>query len=171
MSHDMLRELADRAGIEDVINRYASAIDLRDWTLLRTCFTDQVTADFRSFGVREVFKGGADDWVGAVRATIEGLDATQHFFANKSYRIEGDRARCTVYMQAAHFLANDLGDAEYTVGGHYENDLERTADGWRTRAYVLHVTFHRGNRHVLRLAARKAKQSSRGPGPSRDAQL
>ena len=54
-----LQVLSDKAAISEVLHRYAMAIDLRDWSLLRERFTDQMQADFRSFGVRDVYKGPA----------------------------------------------------------------------------------------------------------------
>ena len=51
-----LQVLSDKAAISEVLHRYAMAIDLRDWSLLRECFTDQMQADFRTFGVRDVYQ-------------------------------------------------------------------------------------------------------------------
>ncbi len=34
-----LKHLVDRAEISDVVHRYATAIDRRDWALLESCFT------------------------------------------------------------------------------------------------------------------------------------
>jgi hypothetical protein len=43
-----LQQVSDRAEISDVQLRYATAVDSRDWGLLRTCFTDDLEADFSS---------------------------------------------------------------------------------------------------------------------------
>src|SRR4051794_27386214 len=40
----------DRAAIADVIVRYATAIDRRDWGLFKTCFTDDCASDYGSIG-------------------------------------------------------------------------------------------------------------------------
>jgi hypothetical protein len=90
---DPLRSLADRVELEEVMNRYAASIDLRDWARLRTVFVDgEVEADFTSMGVKQVVRGPAEEWVERVRRSIVGFDATQHFFANHSTEIDGDRA-------------------------------------------------------------------------------
>lgn len=156
MSADPLAELQDRIAISDVLHRYAAAIDGKDWELMRSCFTDDLEADFRSFGGLEVVRG-ADAWVETIRSTIQGMDATQHLTGNHSHRIDGDQAQLTAYIQAVHILANDRGDSEYTIGGSYDCDLVRTAEGWKIRRYVLTVLWHRGNRNILRLATRAAK--------------
>ena len=81
------------------MNRYAASIDLRDWARLRSVFADgEIEADFTSMGVKQVFRGPAERWVDAVRQTITGFDATQHFFANHSAEVDGTArwtlARC-----------------------------------------------------------------------------
>ena len=151
-----LRTLTDRAELSDLLHRYATAVDRRDWALLRRCFTDTIEADFRSFGVREVFRGPADDWVALVRSTIDGCDATQHQSSNHVHEIAGDRARVTSYVRAEHMLISDRGDNHYTVAGWYDHAVVRSPDGWRIETYTLHVTSSHGNRHVLAMATRRA---------------
>ncbi len=159
---DPLRELMDRAEIADVVHRYATAIDQRDWALMSDVFTVDMVADFRSFGVREVFEGPAAEWVALVASTIDGCDATQHMMTNLVHDIRGDAATCTAYMRAEHFLINHRGDDSYTVGGYYTHELVRTDAGWRIAKYTLNVTWSRGNRHVLSLATRRAAKTTTG---------
>jgi hypothetical protein len=151
---DMLKSLLDRVELCELMNRYAAAIDLRDWVRLRSVFADgEIEADFTSMGVREIFRGSADHWVETVRQTIDGFDATQHFFANHSVDIDGDRAVDTRYMQARH----QLDGAHYTVGGYYTSDVTRTAAGWRIARYRLTVTFTDGDRSVMSRAYRRQR--------------
>ena len=144
-----LRALLDRAELEELMNRYAASIDGRDWARLRTVFADgEIGADFTSLGVKQPFRGSAEVWVELVRQTIAGFDATQHFFANHSAEIDGDRAVDIRYMQARH----QLGDAHYTIGGHYTGHMLRTPAGWRIARYALTVSFHDGDRNLMRVA-------------------
>ena len=54
-----------RAAVTDVLVRYASGIDRRDWDLFRTCFTDDCEADYGEIGV----------WHGAdVITVVDGAD-------------------------------------------------------------------------------------------------
>jgi len=39
-------ERSDHELITDVLVRYATGIDTKDWTLFRTCFTNDVSADY-----------------------------------------------------------------------------------------------------------------------------
>lgn len=146
----------DRLAVHDVMHRYALAIDTKNWTLLETVFKDQVTTDFRSFGGKEVFEGPAAGWIDIIRSTIQGMDATQHMMGNHLYEIHGDCARGTTYICALHVCKNDRGSDTYTVGGHYIVEMVRGPEGWRIAKYTLQVTWHDGNRHVLRAASRKA---------------
>ncbi len=149
--------LADRLAVQDVMHRYALAIDTKDWRLLEQVFADRLRADFRSFGVSEAFEGTRAEWIANVRRTIDGMDASQHMMANHLYEIDGDRASGTTYISALHVCRNDLGGDSYTVGGHYGVEMARQADGWRITAYTLNVTWSAGDRHVLRAAIRRNK--------------
>ena len=146
------RALLDRAELEELMNRYAAAIDLRDWARLGSVFVDgEVEADFTSMGVKQVFRGPAARWIDAVRQTITGFDATQHFFGNHSAEVDGDRAVDIRYMQARH----QLGGAHYTIGGYYTGHMVRTQRGWRIASYTLTVTFSDGDRRLMGMAYRK----------------
>src|SRR5262245_61956972 len=150
---DAARALLDRVELEDLMNRYATAIDLRDWACLNTVFAEgEIEADFTSMGVKQVFRGPAERWIGTVRQTITGFDGTQHFFANHLARVDGDSAVDTRYMQARH----QLGPEHYTVGGYYTGHMIRTSDGWRIARYKLTVTWSDGNRRLMGIAYRKA---------------
>ncbi len=136
---------------------YALGIDTRDWGLYRSIFTDEVRMDFSSYSGAAAATMTADAWVAACRPLFEGLDATQHSMTNPVVDIDpgGDRARCRMYMQAEHFLANVAGDAGFVLGGCYDDALVRTPAGWRICAVTLTVFWNRGNRHIMALAAEK----------------
>ena len=141
--------------MHDVMHQYALGIDTKDWALLRRVFCDEVTADFRSFGAKSVWSGAADDWVTQVRSTIAGMDATQHVMSNHLYTIDGPAARGTTYIQAVHLCRNEWGGDRYTIGGHYEGEMAQRPAGWGICRYTLVCTWHEGDRHVLRAAARR----------------
>jgi len=42
IDENQLQFLLDRAAISDVLIRYATGVDTRDWPLLRSCFTDEI---------------------------------------------------------------------------------------------------------------------------------
>lgn len=76
--------LKDRALISDVFYNYAAGVDLRDWVLFRSCFTDDLEADFTTVLPGNVCHG-ADKWVAAAAKLIEPLAATQHIITNHTH--------------------------------------------------------------------------------------
>jgi hypothetical protein len=152
----------DRLAVHDVMHRYALAIDTKHWALLESVFANRMTADFRSFGSKDVFEGTATGWIENIRSTLQGMDATQHMMGNHLYAIHGDHAQGTTSIRALHVCKNDWGGDTYTVGGHYSVEMVRGPEGWRIETYTLHVTWHDGDRHVLRAAARKARAAATG---------
>lgn len=152
-----LQFLVDRAEISDLVNRYATGLDTHDWPLLRSIFTDEIDVDMSSIHMRPTHVT-ADDWVESARILFAGFDATQHLSANHVHDIRGDIATCTSYMRAEHFVINNEGENYYTMGGYYVDELVRTANGWKICSVNLNVTWNRGNRNVLNLAARRGRE-------------
>ena len=152
----MQEEWLARQAVNDVMNRYAIAIDNKDWDGLEAIFTDSITADFTSFGTPNVWHGPAAGWVAQVRATIDGMDATQHAMSNHLYKVRGSSAIGTSYIQARHVCNAARGDNTYTIGGHYEVTMTSLGGHWRIQQYALVCTWHEGNRSVLGDATKRA---------------
>ena len=96
--------LFDRAEIADIVKRYAQAIDTRDHTLLRTCYTDELEMDF-SPTVESMTQTHftADEWVEKVLQFHGQLTATEHILVPEGIDVTGDTARCYAVMHAGHF--------------------------------------------------------------------
>lgn len=141
------------------VYEYAYGIDTRDWRLYRSIFTDRIHMDFSSYNGAPGAAMPADDWVANCKVLFTGLDATQHSMSNPLLDVDGDRARCRMYMQAEHFLQTDQGSGDFALGGYYDDALVRTADGWKIEAVTLHVLWSRGNRHIMQLAAERGAQA------------
>jgi hypothetical protein len=152
---DDVKFLLDRAAISDVQLRYATGVDMRDWALYRSCFTDEIETDFTSVMGGEPRRMKADQWIEMVRRTIGGFVATQHMITNHVITIEGDDATCVAYVQARHHLPNETGASDQVMFGYYTNRFVRTAAGWMIRACKLTVTWNNGNWHVFELARRR----------------
>jgi hypothetical protein len=146
----------DRLAVHDIMNRYALAIDQKDWDGLEHVFTESVTADFLSFGTPNVWQGPATGWIAQVRATIDGMDATQHVMSNHLYDLRATAAVGTTYVQARHICNTARGDSTYIIGGHYEVTMSNLGGAWRIAQYKLVCTWHEGNRSVLAAAVKRA---------------
>ncbi|MDF1720791.1 MAG: nuclear transport factor 2 family protein [Minwuia sp.] len=151
-----LATVIDRMAISDIMHRYATAIDTRDFALLDQVFDDTLESDFSTLGGKP-WSGARSDWIEVMRQTICGLTTTQHLIGNHVHAIKGDTAHLNAYLQAMHHLSGARGDPDYLIGGHYDIDLARRPAGWRITRYRLTVTWQRGDRDVLRQAARRLK--------------
>jgi 3-phenylpropionate/cinnamic acid dioxygenase small subunit len=150
MTHD---DLVDHAKITDHVLRYATGIDRHDWTLYRSIFADQLTADFSSWSGEPAASMNADDWVAGVRATLEPFDATQHVLSNFLIEVDGVEASCTCYMAAHHHLVTGDLREMHSIGGYYVHNLRRTAAGWLIHQLQLNVTWEIGDRALFEQAA------------------
>ncbi len=124
-----LRAIADRIAIDDLLTRYATAVDRRDWDLWRSCFTADAIIDYTDAGG---IRGGVDEVARWLAEVMPLFAMTQHLVTNREVILEGDRAtaRCCFF--------NPLGVASgdgpmrlYFDGGYYHDQLVRTDDGWR----------------------------------------
>lgn len=159
MQEERLRLLLDRMEISDVIYRYASSIDMRDWDSYRSCFTEEIEVEV------PFFRGGsptvlpADEWVEAVRRGLSGLQATQHISTNHQITVRGDEATCISYMYVTHYLPSQRGEDFWIIGGYYTTRLVRTPLGWRIRGFRQTVTWSRGDRSILALARQRSRDT------------
>ncbi len=159
MDDAKLQLLIDRAAISDVQLRYATGLDTRNWALFRSCFTDEIDADFTSIFGGVPRKVSADRWAEAARRSLSGLAATQHMITNHVITVDGDEALCVAYVQAQHYLPNDKGDGTLTMGGYYTNRFARTPQGWKIRACKLTLTWTTGNWHIFALARERFEEA------------
>ncbi|MFV8048467.1 nuclear transport factor 2 family protein [Mycobacterium sp. 48b] len=115
----------DHLGIVDVLVRYATGIDRRDWPLFRMVFTDDCVLDYGEIG----------KWNG-VDAVTEFMDQshamaghTMHRLSNYAIAVDGDTATARTYIDGL-IMAQDNNSGVNAVG-FYDDELVRTAGGWR----------------------------------------
>lgn len=143
-----VQRLIDRAAVSDAVNAYATAVDTRDWDLFGSIFADKVFLDFRSFHpslYREVTR---EELIEITRG-IAAFDSTQHLSSNHRHSFTGDRATCTSYMHAGHFLKRDGQDHACFLYGYYTYELFRSSDGWLVDKYGLQITAQFGEPKVF----------------------
>lgn len=154
---DRVQELADRRDIDDVLVRYAHALDSHDWDLLRTVFTADAVADFLELGGVNT---GIDAIVKLIAGVLSGLDASQHLIGSVAAEVDGDSATARCYLQAQHVFEGVEGGDHYLVGGTYVDDLVRTPEGWRIKHRTLHASWMSGNPGVFAAAADRLKATT-----------
>jgi len=159
MDEDNMQCLLDRAAISDVQLRYATGVDMRDWPLFRSCFTDEIETESSSAVGSPPQRIKADEWVERVRRTLNGMEATQHMITNQVITLNGDEATCVAYVQARHHLPNETGGSDQVMYGYYTNRFVRTTEGWKIRARKLTVLWNEGNMEIFEVARRRLDEA------------
>ena len=146
-----VRQLEDRNAISERVIKYAMAIDRADWDLFASCLTDPVHIDFSEAGMpAQDFP--RDEFVGFTRNSLGSFTALQHLSPNHVIEFSAtdpDRAICTSYMYAQHYLAGAEGGDFFLMRGSYTNHMLRTPDGWRIESLTQHVSWTEGNMNLF----------------------
>ncbi|MDT5047227.1 MAG: hypothetical protein QOG75_3090 [Mycobacterium sp.] len=120
-----MSEREDRQDITDVLLRYATGIDRRDWPLFRTIFAGDCELDYGEVGS---WKG-----VDAVTEFMQQAHAmaghTMHRLTNQVITVDGDTAEARTYVDALIMLGDNTSGVN--AAGFYDDELVRTDDGWR----------------------------------------
>lgn len=153
-----IQQLEDRHAISEQVIQYAIAIDRADWDSYTDCFTDPVHIDFSAAGLpAQDFP--RDQFVGFTRSSLSGFTARQHLSPNHVIEFsvtDPDRAVCTSYMYAQHYLAGAEGGNFFLMRGWYTNHMLRTAGGWRIERLTQHLSWPEGNLDLPQQAAARS---------------
>ena len=120
-----MTEREDRQDITEVLLRYATGIDRRDWSLFSTVFTDDCSLDYGEIGAWQ----GVDAVTGFMRQAHAAAGHTLHRLTNPVIAVEGDRAEARTYVDALVMLADNKSGVNGI--GYYDDEVVRTAAGWR----------------------------------------
>ena len=115
----------DRQDIADVLLRYATGIDCRNWPLFRTAFTEDCELDYGEIGSWR----GVDAVTDFMETSHAMAGHTMHRLTNQVITIDGDRAEARTYVDGL-IMFGDAGSGVNAVG-FYDDDMVRTAAGWR----------------------------------------
>lgn len=120
-----MTDAADRRQIADVQVRYATGIDMRDWPLFRTVFTDDCELDYGEIGVWR----GVDAVTEFMESTHALAGHTLHRITNQVATVDGDAATARAYVDAL-IMAKD-NSSGVNAAGYYDDEFVRTDAGWR----------------------------------------
>ena len=132
--------------ITALVNRYAQAVDGKDWAMYASCFTADAEIDYSSAGGA---RGGVAESTAWLATVLAPLSVSQHFITNQVIEVTGDEATCRAYFFGVVGNQSAAGSSLIWVGGIYEDRLRRTEAGWRI-AEMVDVSLW----------------SASGPGPS-----
>ncbi|WP_374023559.1 nuclear transport factor 2 family protein [Mycobacterium sp. HNNTM2301] len=120
-----MTEREDRQDICELLVRYATGIDRRDWPLFRTVFSPDCQLDSGEIG----------SWSGvdAVADFMEQVHAlaghTLHRLTNQAITVDGDKANARTYIDGLIMAADN--NSGVNAIGFYDDEIVRTTDGWR----------------------------------------
>ena len=138
---DDVRRLLDRAEIADLLTRYTRAVDTGEIDGFDQVFTEDATIDYTASGGASGPLAEVKTWMATEAIPL--FAQTQHLVGQVELDFRGDdEAAATAYFWNPIRIA--LPGAEpfdMEIGGLYEHDLVRTADGWRSRRLVEHVLW------------------------------
>ena len=120
-----MTEREDRQDIADVLVRYATGIDRRDWPLFRTVFTDDCELDYGEVGSWQ----GVDAVTEFMQQAHALAGHTMHRLTNQVIAVDGDSAQARTYVDALIMLANN--NSGVNAAGFYDDELVRTERGWQ----------------------------------------
>lgn len=134
-----LQQVADRIEIDDLLTRYATALDAKDWELFSTCFTPDAFIDYTAAGGVKGTLAEVRQWLAEVMA---GFPMTQHLVTNRDVRVEGDSATCrSCLLNPMGLPDGDRGLVLFFDGGYYRDKMVRTAEGWRIAERIEQPTY------------------------------
>jgi hypothetical protein len=143
--------LAVRTSLIDAVVAYAMALDARDWAAYHAVFEDEIEVDYGSLGsIHAVMPAQA--WVDRCKV-LGAFDATQHKVSNFQIHIDGDEARVTSYVDAAHFI----GDLQGFACGTYVHRFRRHGADWKIAACTFRLAGHPGGRAAFDAAFAQAR--------------
>jgi 3-phenylpropionate/cinnamic acid dioxygenase small subunit len=116
---------ATRQQLFDLVVRYATGIDQRDWELFRTCWTDDAVCDYG-----EVGRWDSGEAITAFMVKIhESCGHTAHRMSNYVVRPDGDGYAARTYVDAIVMRGDN--HTGFQMLGYYDDAYRLTDDGWR----------------------------------------
>ena len=126
-----------RLDVSDVLVRYATAVDTRDWDLFRTIFTDDCHADYGEVGSWNNKEEFAAFWEQVHNLCGNSL----HRISNQVVRAVDGGVAARSYVDAVVLFPDNQNGTRAV--GYYDDDLVATDNGWkiaRRRYTMIHLT-------------------------------
>jgi 3-phenylpropionate/cinnamic acid dioxygenase small subunit len=141
-----LQNVIDVQEIEQILYKYAVAVDARHRELMYELFTEDAHIDLSGTGIYN-----PHDYVEGGKGSYKIFDATQHSISTPVVQVTGDTAQSRCYFVAQHVRNSLKPNPCLVIGGNYDDELARTKDGWRITKRTGTATWYDGNPEVLNL--------------------
>ncbi len=129
------QEVTDRVEILDLLARYSTVVDRGAWNQMSALFTADAVLDFSATGG---ICGSVGDHQQFNAKVLTGFASTQHVMGLPTVTLDGDTAR----SRSICFNPMVVDEQHvFFVGLWYDDELVRTADGWRFRSRTQQKAF------------------------------
>jgi ketosteroid isomerase-like protein len=118
-------DATDTLAIQDLLNRYCYNADYNPPEAMREVFTPDALWEVPAMGLR---CEGIEAIIAFFSGSRSANSGARHVISNILVEGEGDRARASAYLQV---VAIDNGQHTILSFGRYQDELVRTAAGWR----------------------------------------
>lgn len=136
MSEQLLREIADRQAITDIVHRYGRAMDRMDLELGYSVWHDDGTADYGA-----VYQGSGRGFVDAAWQMHQHLVVTQHMIGNILIHLDGDRAGSESYFHGSMRMQGPDGFQHMAAWGRYVDRWSRREGRWAIDHRIAIIDF------------------------------
>jgi len=135
-----LQEISDRLELQDLVVRYSTSVDRKDWALYESLFTPDAVIDYTAVGG---VRGGPKEVAQWLAETMPMFPAYQHLVSNVELSIDGDAAtgRAMLFNPMGCRTADGVQMA--LIGLWYNDKFRRTPDGWRFTERVEEPSWSR----------------------------
>jgi 3-phenylpropionate/cinnamic acid dioxygenase small subunit len=123
-------EPAVAVSVSEVLVRYATSSDRRDWKLFRTCFTDDCDVDYGTLPNGEAMTWtNVEEMAEWMEASHADMGHTLHRITNQRVERGGSSVTACCYVDVL-LMAPD-GQLIMNGAGFYDDHLVHTDDGWK----------------------------------------
>jgi len=124
----------DRLDIIDVINKYAHAVDEKDYVLFKTLFIEDVETKFvfdpSFFGGEKIIIKGIDDYMEYIIESGSLFRSSQHLIGNSLITSKGDTVKVKSNLNSRGYYKDDI-NRSVSLWGYYETYLKKMEGNWK----------------------------------------
>ena len=125
---------SDRLDIIDVINKYAHAVDEKNYVLFKSLFVKDVETKFvfdpSFFGGETIVIKGIDDYMEYIKASGSLFRSSQHLIGNLLISESGNSVKVKSNLNSRGYYKDDI-NRSVSLWGYYETYLKKINGQWK----------------------------------------
>ncbi|MDQ0382716.1 nuclear transport factor 2 family protein [Amycolatopsis thermophila] len=139
-----MSETDDYVAIIRLQQKYAHAVDTKNWQAAAGCFHAGSRADYRGNVL-----DGPEAILGHLKSVLAGFQLTQHHMSVPQFEADGDQGTAVTYVIANHI---SHGGEQLLVGARYDDEVVRLSQGWRFQQRRTTILWHQGDMELLKVS-------------------